>query len=241
MAAGTCAEMRAPAALVFDFDGVIVDSERLHWETMVEGMEGAGPAFDWAFYQEHLMGLDDRGAFGLLLARAGIEPSPEEMGRRIAAKAARFAAAAAAGRVPAYPHAPEFIRACAAAGPVGLCSGARRSDIVPVLESLRLAGCFSETVTAEDVARSKPDPASYRLCVERLAARFPAEGIAPGQCVAMEDTPDGIASARGAGLVVLGVATHHSAEVLFAAGASEVVASFAGLAPRDLGRLVFRG
>jgi len=69
--------MARPAAVLFDFDGVIVDSERLHHETMVAAMAGEGPACDWAFYRDNLMGLDDRGAFALLLARAGIEPRPE--------------------------------------------------------------------------------------------------------------------------------------------------------------------
>ena len=62
MAAGICADMGVPAAVLFDFDGVIVDSERLHHETMAEAMAGDGPAPSWEFYREKLMGLDDRGA-----------------------------------------------------------------------------------------------------------------------------------------------------------------------------------
>ncbi len=217
--------MSAPAAIVFDFDGVLVDSERLHCETMAEAMAGDGPAFDWVFYRANLMGLDDRGAFARLLARAGIEPAPEEIRRRIERKAALFARHADEGRVPAYPGAAAFVRACAAAAPVGLCSGALRSDIDPVLASLGIAECFAETVTADDVERSKPDPASYRLCVERLAARFPECGIEPAACVAIEDTTDGIASARGAGLIVLGVATNLPPAALLKAGAADVVDS----------------
>jgi beta-phosphoglucomutase len=185
------------------------------------------------------MGLDDRGAFAHLLARAGIAPSaPEELRRRIERKAVLFARHAAAGRVPAFPGAVELIRACAAAGPVGLCSGALRSDIEPVLAALEIADCFSEIVTAEDVERSKPDPSSYRLCVARLAARFPDAGIAPATCVAIEDTGDGIAAARGAGLAVLGVATNLPADVLQAAGATTVVATLAGRTLDDLARLL---
>ena len=226
--------MGVPAAVLFDFDGVIVDSERLHHETMAEAMAGAGPAPTWEFYRENLMGLDDRGAFAALLKRAGIEPKPEEIRRRIERKAALFAKHAADGRVPAFPGAVDLIRACAAAGPVGLCSGALRSDIDPVLAALGIEVCFSARVTAEDVHKSKPDPASYRLCVERLAARFPGRGISPSACVAVEDTPDGIASARGAGIPVLAVATNLSAAVLRAAGAAAVVETLAGLSPGQL-------
>ena len=226
--------MGVPAAVLFDFDGVIVDSERLHHETMAEAMAGAGPATPWEFYREKLMGLDDRGAFAVLLKRAGLPPTPGEIRRRIERKAALFAQHAATGRVPAFPGAVELIRACAAAGPVGLCSGALRSDIDPVLAALGIADCFAVRVTADDVLQSKPDPASYRLCVEGLAAKFPKRGIAPASCVAIEDTPDGIASARGAGIPVVAVATNLPASALRAAGATAVVDSLKGLLPEQL-------
>lgn len=229
--------MALPAAVLFDFDGVLVDSERLHHETLVEALAGAGPETSWEFYRAHLMGLDDRGAFAVLLARAGLEPTPREIRRRIARKAELFARHAAAGRVPAFPGAVELVRACAAAGPVGLCSGALRSDVEPVLAALGIAACFAALVTADDVPRSKPDPASYRLCLARLAERFPDRGIVPAACVALEDTVDGLASARGAGIPVVAVATNLPAATLRAAGAAAVVASLAGLAPERLAAL----
>ncbi len=227
-----------PAAVLFDFDGVIVDSERLHHQTLVEAMEGEGPVVTWEFYREKLMGFDDRGAFAVLLEQAGIEPTPEEIQRRIHRKAQLFAKQAAEGHVPAFPGAVELIRACTVVCPVGLCSGARRSDIDPVLEALGVADCFTVRVTAEEVAFSKPDPTGYRLCVERLAKEFPARGIVPSACVAIEDTPDGIASALGAGISVLAVATNLPATVLRASGASSVVDTLNGLSPEVLASIV---
>ena len=226
--------MGVPAAVLFDFDGVIVDSERLHHQTMVEAMAGEGPIATWEFYREKLIGLDDRGAFAVLLERAGIEATPEEIQRRIECKAQLFAKQAAEGHVSAFPGAVELIRACARVCPVGLCSGARRSDIDPVLAALGVADCFSIRVTAEDVAYSKPDPTGYRLCVERLAKEFTDHGIVPAACVAIEDTPDGIASACGAGISVLAVATNLPAAVLRASGASSVVETLVGLSPEKL-------
>jgi HAD superfamily hydrolase (TIGR01509 family) len=234
MAVEIFASMAVPAAILFDFDGVIVDSERLHHETMVEAMAGDGPETSWSFYHENLMGLDDRGAFTVLLKRAGIEPSPEELQLRIDRKAVVFAKHAEDGRVAALPGAVSLVRACAAAGPVGLCSGALRSDIEPVLSALNIGDCFSARVTADDVPASKPDPMSYRLCMEQLAALFPERGISPPACVAIEDTTDGIASARGAGIAVVAVASNLPAGVLEAAGAAAVVETLEGLTPEEL-------
>jgi len=237
MAVGICADMDRPAAVLFDFDGVIVDSECLHHETMVDAMAGDGPETPWSFYHENLMGLDDRGAFTLLLKRAGIEPTQEELKCRIDRKAVLFAKHAEDGRVAALPGAVALVRACAAAGPVGLCSGALRSDIEPILVALDIDGCFSALVTADDVPASKPDPMSYRLCMEQLAEQFPARGITPSTCVAIEDTTDGLASARGAGIAVVAVASNLPAEVLRTAGAEAVVESLEGLIPEDLAKL----
>ena len=114
----------------------------------------------------------------------------------------------------------------------------RLASLSFAMASLGLAGCFAVLVTADDVETSKPDPASYRLGVARLADTFPDAGIAAESCVAIEDTADGIASARGAGLAVLGVATHLTADELLAAGASAAVETLEGLGPGFLAGLL---
>lgn len=215
------------SAIIFDFDGVIVDSERLHFEAMVETFGDMAKGLTWAYYQENLMGLDDRGALQVLAAAAGIRLSFDDALTYIARKAVKFARYAAEGRVAECPGAKSFILECAKLLPVGLCSGALRSDIDPVLQALGLAGVFATTVTADDVEESKPDPSSYRLCVERLRNLFPDNRIEVADVLAVEDTPDGMAAALGAGLQVLGVTTNYPEVVLKAAGARWVVESLA--------------
>jgi beta-phosphoglucomutase len=174
------------------------------------------------------MGLDDRGALQTLARRAKAELSSEQMMYYIARKAIAFARYVEAGRVAECPGAVEFVKRCAAEGPVGLCSGALRGDVEPLLRTLQLADSFSAMVTAEDVEHSKPNPVSYKRCIHLLTERFPQRGIIPGNTVAIEDTPDGIASARGAGLVVLGVTTNYDEGILRAAGARWVTHSLDG-------------
>ncbi len=99
---------------------------------------------------------------------------------------------------------------------MGLCSGALKSDIGPILKNLGLQELFKVIITAEDVTKSKPDPSGYRLAVRELAETVRAEFTA-NQCLAIEDTPTGINAARSAGLKVLAITNSYPAERLSAA------------------------
>ena len=135
-----------------------------------------------------------------------------------------------------YPGVVELIRSIAGNLPLALCSGALPSDIHPILTQLGIDGAFDVIVTAADVAASKPDPESYALAVARLAARFPDHGDHSRTCLAIEDTPAGIASATGAGLKVLAVTNSYPEERL--GGACKVVQSLVGIDLEGL-RLLF--
>jgi HAD superfamily hydrolase (TIGR01509 family) len=114
--------------------------------------------------------------------------------------------------VTAYPGAVSLVESLRAAGrALALCSGALRSDIDPILAQLRVARCFDVIVSADDVRRSKPDPESYRLAFARLSEKYDALLTVPEKSVAVEDTPAGIRSAKGAGLLVLAVTNSYGA------------------------------
>lgn len=223
------------AAVIFDFDGVIVDTEPLHFEAFRRITEPHGIEIPWEMYKREYMGFDDRDAFRAIFRDAGRPLGEERLPGLIGAKAEAFGALAESQGVEPYPGATRLIRELAARLPLALCSGALRSDIEPILDRAALQACFSIMVTAEDVAASKPDPACYREALRRLAARFPERNFPPAACVAIEDTPAGIAAARGAGLKVLAVQTTHGAGPL--AGADRVVESLQGLAVADLDAL----
>lgn len=216
-----------PKAAIFDFDGVLADSERLHWRTLAETLAAHDfPAVTWEQYQADLMGYDDRDAF----RHATPDGTPDDViAACVADKARRFAALAEAGAVPVLPGAAEAVRRCADAGlRLVLCSGALRSDLMPVLRQMGVDRLFTAIVTAEDVERSKPDPACYRLSLDRLA-------LPTHDAVVFEDTRDGIAAARAADIPVIGIATHLPEAALLAAGARSAAPTLAAAVAALLG------
>ena len=200
-------------AVVFDFDGVLVDSEPLHYQAFVLIGRSLGIEMTFEQYVAEYIGFDDRDAFRVMLETAGQDASPARVAELCAAKQPAFdtitQAAAQSGGI-GLPGAVELVDAVKASGlKMAIASGATRADIDLMLGLLDRRDVFEIIVTADDVERSKPDPASYSLAVEKL-------GVEPGHCVAIEDTLAGLMSAAAAGLRTVGVATTHPADTLAA-------------------------
>jgi HAD superfamily hydrolase (TIGR01509 family) len=117
--------------------------------------------------------------------------------------------------VPFFPGARELVQSLAAEVPVAIASGALRSEIEHILEGAGLRVHFTAIVGAEDVEHGKPHPEPYLTAMARLYSKAP--GLRPEQCVVVEDTMTGIASALAAGMKVVGVAQTYPAEELRAA------------------------
>jgi beta-phosphoglucomutase len=200
-----------PEAVLFDFDGILVDSEPMHHRAFTEVLDPLGMGFTWGEYVETYMGFDDRDAFREAFRAKGIDLDDANLAKLVAAKSEAFLRGLRDG-VTAYPGAVSLVEFLRAAGlPLALCSGALRSDIDPVLAQLGVARCFDVIVSADDVRRSKPDPESYALAFARLSERYVTMLTVPGKSVAVEDTPAGIRSAKGAGLRVLAVTNSYGA------------------------------
>lgn len=200
-------------AVIFDFDGVIVDTEPLHYAAFQRLLEPLGLGFSWDQYVETYMGFDDRDAFmeAFKSDRSGL--STTALQGLIDRKAVLFQEIIRDG-INAYPGVVELIRYIQATNtPLAISSGALRSDIAPILETLGISDCFDVIVTAEDVAHSKPDPECYSLAHAKLneCRRLT---LSPEQVLAIEDTPAGIAAAKGAGLRVIAVTNSYPASHL---------------------------
>lgn len=191
--------------VVFDFDGVLVDSEPMHEAALRRACEAVGMGFTTEAYYARYVGLDDRDCFAALLKDHGRPAEAGVLGELSRRKREGIEAAMAHGEPRAVPGAVELVRSLVGRAALGVCSGSLPHEIHPVLEGLGIAGCFGAVVTAADVARAKPDPAGYRLTLERLGARVGT---------AIEDTPRGVEAAKGAGMWVVAVGTTRPREEL---------------------------
>jgi beta-phosphoglucomutase len=201
-------------AVIFDFDGVIVDTEPLHYKAFQRILEPMGLGFSWQEYIDTYMGFDDRDAFREAYATKARPLDSAELARLVAEKAIVFQDVIQDG-VTAYPGVVELIKKLNIINiPMAICSGALLSDIVPILTLLGISNCFPIIVTADDVSKSKPDPECYRLAYEKVRKQWPDNEITPSSAVAIEDTPAGIQSAIGAGLKVIAVTNSYAAENL---------------------------
>jgi HAD superfamily hydrolase (TIGR01509 family) len=212
------------AAVIFDFDGIIVDTEPLHYRAFQEMLIPLGLGYSWEVYLRSYIGFDDRDALRDAFRTAGRSLKDRELQALVEEKGVAFQRIVASG-VEVYPGVVELVRSIAGRLPLALCSGALPSDIDPILKQLGITGLFDVIVTAADVQASKPDPESYALAVARLKAVYPDKKITPEICLAIEDTPAGITSARRAGLKVLAVTNSYPEEEL--TSADRIVTSLA--------------
>ena len=203
-----------PTAVLFDFDGVIVDSEPLHFRGFQQVLAGQGIRLGEDEYYAQLIGFDDRGAFAHLYTLHGRSLDAATARRLESAKAAAVQAMIDGGDFTALPGVDALVRGLAAAGyPMAICSGALRPEIERMLDGIGLRAFFPVIVAAEDVPVGKPDPSGYLLAAHRLAAHAGVT-LVPADCLVIEDAPVVIRNVRRVGFRALGVATSHSMEAL---------------------------
>ena len=201
-------------AVIFDFDGVIVDTEPLHYAAFQDVLEPLGLTYSWDEYVEGFIGFDDRDALREGFQRRGRTLDEKDLPDLMQRKAHAFLERVdQLEDLEPYEGVLELLSSIKGECPLGLCSGAVRSDILPILDRLQFNGFFEVMVTADDVHSSKPDPACYTMALELLGGCH-STSFDPSRCIAIEDTPTGLAAAMGAGLKVLGVSNTHPAEQL---------------------------
>lgn len=219
-------------AVLFDFDGVLVDSEPLHFRAMRDALVAEGFTIDEEEYWRHLLAHDDRAAIRIALERHGVPydgPRIEAVTRR---KAEAFEAVLS--DIPFFPGARELALSLSREVPLAIASGARRVEIEAILKAGGLRDAFAAVVGIDDVSRAKPDPEPYLTAMRRLDGRAP--GLRPAECLVIEDSYTGILAGLAAGMKVLAVTNSYPAAKL--ASAHRVVDTLQGLDSAGL-RLLF--
>jgi HAD superfamily hydrolase (TIGR01509 family) len=213
------------AAILFDFNGVIVDDEPQHCDALVATLADYGYPLDRETYYRDYLGFDDRECFRFSFARMGRATDEAALHEAIERKHAHYARAVREA-MRLVPGAGAFIGQAAADGlRLAIVSGAHRREVELVLDLAGLRAHFAEIVAAEDVSACKPDPQGYNRARAALA-------LEPSRCVVIEDSLPGLAAARAAGLRCAMLATSHGADAC--AAADLVWRDFEGHTPAEL-------
>jgi phosphoglycolate phosphatase/beta-phosphoglucomutase len=215
-------------AIFFDFNGVIIDDERLQlqaYQTVMREHDIELPE-DWYF---DALGMDDRTFVRAIFERAQ-KPLKDEILESVLAAKTQLHREMIADELPLLPGIPTFLKAAARHFSLGLVSMANEIEVGYVFERARLAPLFSVVVTAEHVSLCKPAPDCYRAGLRLLNEKRQQERqlpLLPKECLAIEDSPPGIQAARGAGMRTVGVTNTVSEAALRGAGAEVVTPSLA--------------
>ena len=221
-----------PAAVLFDFDGVIVNSEPLHFFAFHDVLRAEKIELGEEEYYRELIGFDDRGAFRHLFEKRQLPLDPKALLRLMTRKSEVMMDLIHRNQYQALPGVEEFVRGLWRHYPLAICSGALREEIEAMLEGVSLRDCFSVIVAAEDVTVGKPDPSGYLLTARHVSDRI-KHSLRPADCLIVEDAPSVCQTTRAAGFPVLAVTTSHPAEKF--ADASWIVKS---LDPREVSKLI---
>jgi HAD superfamily hydrolase (TIGR01509 family) len=208
------------AAVIFDLDGVLLDSEQV-WNQAKEGLVRERGGRWTRRAPRDMMGMSSPEWSAYLRDELGVDLEPGEISDDVVARLERIYR----DRLPMLDGASEAVERLAGRWPLGLASSSNREIIDLFLELSGLAGRFAVAISSEEVARGKPAPDVYLEVARRLA-------VEPADCVAIEDSENGIRAARAAGMAVLALPNpHYPPDPEALADADEVLASLHELTP----------
>ena len=187
-------------AVLWDWDGTLVDSGKYHWLSWREALAAEG--YDLTF-EDFVASFGQRNA-AILRGYLGPDLSDSEIERICAVKEAHFRHLVKTRGIQLLPGVHCWLTRLRGEGwRQAIASSAPRLNIEMILETLNLTRYFDALVSAEDVQRGKPDPQVFLVAAQRVA-------VPPARCIVVEDAPVGVESARRAGMRVMGVRSTHA-------------------------------
>ncbi|HIK03193.1 MAG TPA: HAD family phosphatase [Trichormus sp. M33_DOE_039] len=203
-------------AILFDFNGVIINDERIHLQLIDEILVQENLQPQKLKERQASLGRSDRACFQELLANRGRVVSEEYLTQLLHRKAEAYALELEKlEKLPIYPGVEDLIYQVRSQHlKLAIVSGALHQEIQLVLERAKLAEYFTVIIAGDDITTSKPQPDGYLLALTRLNQEYPDLNLQPQECLAIEDTPAGIQAAKHAQIQVLGVANTYPFQIL---------------------------
>ncbi len=203
-------------AVLFDFNGVIINDEPLHKELIEEILLEENLRPDAKEHNEVCLGRSDRACLETILSRRGRVVSDEFLDKLLAKKGQRYRQRLETQQqLPVYEGITDFIHELWRSGLIlALVTGARREDVEYILDRIKIREAFVTIVTSDDVRTSKPNPEGYLTAVDHLNQLYPNLNLTPQECLVIEDTPSGIEAAKNASIQVVGVANTYPLHML---------------------------
>jgi beta-phosphoglucomutase len=206
-------------AVIFDFNGIIVNDEPIHFRLFQRVLGEEGITLSEDEYYARYLGFDDRGAFAAAY-RTNNRPLAQSKLAKLVERKAVYYQEAIRDHVEIFPGVKSLISALVPKLPLGVASGALRNEIETILSTAGLLKQFTAIVSAEDVTRGKPEPEIFLKVLERINAQAANRNrLDAAECVVIEDSKEGIKGARRAGMKCLAVTNSHPAELLKEASA----------------------
>lgn len=215
-------------AVIFDLDGVLVDSEPLHMASFQKALGDLGKGLSEDIYKDRYLSLDDRGAFRNFYQDQKLPLDDAMLKSLIGRKSEMFDQLVESEGVLPFPAVPEFVMALTQRYPLAVATGSLKKEAELLLESSGIRPHFEVIVSADDVAHGKPNPESYLKAVEDLNLnKDRTRPIRPEECVVIEDSKHVIAQIHSIGMKCIAVSTSYPAFEL--SGADLVVPAIAAL------------
>jgi beta-phosphoglucomutase len=221
-------------AVIFDFDGVLVDSEKLHYQAFNRTLTKFNYQLSMRDYYDRFLGLSDQELLRVVDKEGKLSLSNQQFKKLLGEKANLFKemAATEAGIIEGVP---KFLNMLSGGEmPMAICSGALLPEIEMILEGAGLRGFFKVIVSAEQVKRGKPDPEGFLLALQLLNKKL-KKSIEPANCVVIEDSRWGLEAAKAAGMRAVAITNTYAAEHL--KPADKIIAHLKDLTLADLSAL----
>ncbi|MCS7185358.1 MAG: HAD family phosphatase [Armatimonadota bacterium] len=198
-------------AVLFDFDGVLADSERLHYEALVHALKEMGLNLSWEEFKQGCIGVPEWDAVQWALKRNGVNDN--ELVAEVLRRKTQIYDSWLTERLKVADKMADVIRALAQNFVLAIASGSFRHQIEAVLLREGVLELFPVIVSCKDYEQGKPDPTPFLLAMERLN-EFISPPLKPHECLVVEDSPAGIQAARKAGMLCVAVRSYYDDEAL---------------------------